>query len=508
MLALVVAFVLLVGVGELVLTQFDLNRRAEAQSRLLSQLVDARALLEAEVSEGIYVTIGLESFIESQKGDPDFKKIKLWMASLFEQTRHLRNIGIAPDNQITAVYPKEGNADAIGVHYRELPDQWSAVQEVMESGNPTLVGPINLVQGGKGLIYRTPVAVDGEYWGVISTVMKFSSIIEAIDRFGATYAGEYRLVKVTPNGPETIAGTHVPEPKISESLDIKFPGGLHWRMTMSETLSIWPLWGIRAVVWSLGLIVAVLIWQWLRSSQIAREVEARSVQERTEFIHSVSHELRTPLTSIRGAVGLLEREHAKDPKTAHLLSVASRNLQRLQRLVDEVLDLARLDASRMQLRIESVRLPELVHQAIENNEHYASQHELTLLTRVSPGAEEALVEVDNERFLQVMDNLVSNAIKFSDSGQTIEIQVERKGEWCEVRVADKGAGIPAAFRRRIFDRFARADSSDKRRNQSGTGLGLSIVRELVLAMNGEIDVQSEEGVGTIFTVRFPTQPQP
>ena len=501
-------FALLVGVGELVVRQYDLNRRAETESRLLSQLVDARALLEAEVSEGIYVTIGLESFIESQGGEPDFNDIERWMESLFGHTRHLRNIGIAPGNRITAVFPKEGNEDVIGVNYRDLPDQWGDVQKMMQSGDAILVGPIDLIQGDTGLIYRSPVFVQGEYWGLISTVMKFSSIIEVLDRFADSHAGEYQLATITPKGPETIAGKLVADPMVSQSLEIDFPGDLRWQMTMSEQLATWHLWVARALLWGLGLIVASAVWQWLRSNQIAREMEARSMQERTEFIHSVSHELRTPLTAIRGAVGLLEREYADNPKPAYLLSLASRNLQRLQRLVDEVLDLVRLDASRMELSTEPAGVAELVHQAIENNEYYASQHELTLRTRMEPGAEQARVEVDRERFLQIMDNLLSNAIKFSDPGQSIEIHVDRREDWVEVRVADEGTGIPASFRRRIFDRFARADSSDKRRNQSGTGLGLSIVRELVLAMHGEIDVQSEEGVGTTFIIRFPTQPRP
>lgn len=350
--------------------------------------------------------------------------------------------------------------------------------------------------------------MEGEYWGLISTVMKFSSIIEVIDRFADSQAGEYQLARITPEGPETIAGELVAEPMVSQSLQIDLPGDLSWQMTMSEQLATWHLWVARVLLWGLGLIVASAVWQWLRSNQIAREAEARSVRERTEFIHSVSHELRTPLTSVRGAVGLLEREYGDDPKPAHLLSLASRNLQRLQRLVDEVLDLVRLDASRMELTVEPARVVELVHQAAENNEYYASEHQLTLRTRIETGAENARVEVDRERFLQIMDNLLSNSIKFSDPGQSIEIHVESRAPWVEVRVADEGTGIPASFRRRIFDRFARADSSDKRRNQSGTGLGLSIVRELVLAMQGDIDVQSEEGVGTTFIIRFPTQPHP
>jgi len=102
-----------------------------------------------------------------------------------------------------------------------------------------------------------------------------------------------------------------------------------------------------------------------------------------------------------------------------------------------------------------------------------------------------------------MDNLLSNAIKFSDPGQVIRVGIQRRWDWAQVLVIDEGTGIPASFRDQIFDRFARADSSDKRRNQSGTGLGLSLVRELVFAMEGDIAVESEQGQGTTVRVRLP-----
>lgn len=498
-----VGFALFVGLGEFLVWQFDANRRVEAENRLLSRLADARALLEAEVSEGIYITIGLEGFIQSQEGQPDFEEIGRWMESLFGHTRHLRNIGLAPDNRIDAVFPKEGNEGVIGVHYRNLPGQWGDVRNMMKTGDAILVGPIELIQGGKGLIYRRPVFVEENYWGLISTVMTFSSILDVIERFVESHQVEYRLSGITPAGPELIAGGFDATPMVSQSIELDFQGGLRWQMTMGERLYTRPLWLTRGLLWGLGLVIAFAVWQWWRSKEIAREAENRSVNERTEFIHSVSHELRTPLTSVRGAIGLLEQEDGGDPKRKQLLALASRNLGRLQRLVDEVMDLARLDGSRMELKAQPVNLVELVHQSVENNEHQARQHGLTLRTQIESGAETAEADLDRERFLQIMDNLLSNAVKFSDAGLTITIMADQRSDWAEVHVIDEGTGIPASFKHRIFERFAKADSSDRRRNQSGTGLGLSLVSELVLAMAGEIDVQSEEGKGTRVIIRFP-----
>ena len=498
----------LVATGELLIWQFDANRRAETEKELLSQLVDARALMEAEISEGLYITIGLGSFIKSQNGEPDYGEIERWMAALFRQARHLRNIGIAPGNRITAVFPKEGNHEVIGLDYRDLPDQWDDVKAAMRTGEARLVGPLDLVQGGRGLIYRRPVFVEGEYWGMISTVMKFGSVMAVIERFMETRSGAYELVQLTSEGEETIAGqSDAGQTGVSQSLAITLPGELRWRMIMRQQLETSSLWMARGVLWGLSLILGAAGWHWWRSSQLARELQARSVEEQTEFIHTVSHELRTPLTSIRGAVGLLEKHYSEDPNAERLFSLASRNLVRLQSLVDDVLDIVRLDASRMNLRLDAEPLAELVQQAVENNEHLAGQRELALHPEIASDAADASVRVDRQRFLQIMDNLLSNAIKFSDPGQVIRICIQRQGEWAQVLVIDEGTGIPASFRGRIFDRFVRADSSDKRRNQSGTGLGLSLVRELVVAMEGDIRIESEEGEGTTVTLSFLTWPR-
>ena len=495
---------LLVAVGELLIWQFDANHRAETEKELLSQLVDARALMEAEISEGLYITTGLASFIQSQNGQPDYGEIESWMAALFGQTRHLRNIGIAPDNRITAVFPKKGNQDVVGVAYRDLPDQWDSVETAMRTGEAKLVGPVDLVQGGRGLIYRRPVFVDDEYWGMISTVMKFDSVIAVIERFMETHSGAYELVRLTSEGNETIAGQlEVGKPAVNQSLEVTLPGDLRWRMIMRERLDASSLWIARGALWGLSLIFGVAGWHWWRSSQMARELQARSVAERTEFIHTVSHELRTPLTSIRGAVGLLEKQYSEDPKAASLFDLANRNLIRIQSLVDDVLDIVRLDAARMDLNPELEQLSDLVQQAVENNEHLAGQHELVLRCEIDRDAADVNVRVDRQRFLQIMDNLLSNAIKFSDPGQVIRVGIQRRWDWAQVLVIDEGTGIPASFRDQIFDRFARADSSDKRRNQSGTGLGLSLVRELVFAMEGDIAVESEQGQGTTVRVRLP-----
>lgn len=494
----------LMASAELVTWQVRENQRTDMGRALVSQSSDARALLEAELSEGIYITVGLESFIQGYGGDPELSALQRWMAALFDHTDHLRNIGIAPDNRITAIFPKEGNEAVLGVHYRDLPEQWPTVKRIMDEGHATFVGPVELAQGGTGLIYRRPVSVDGSYWGLISTVMRLDSILAVLEQFDQQHDGNLLIQNVGQTPPETITGQLAPAPRVSRSQTISFTDDFRWRLTLSQTLETWPFWLMRAGIWTLGLVIWFAIWQWFRYQRFTREMEMRKAREKIDFMHSVSHELRTPLTSVSGAVSLLERTQAQnDPKANHLLTLAARNLKRMQHLLDDVLDLARLDSSRMTFDPETVALSPLIRQAIENNQFLTTTHDISLMYSEPASGDQIMVWVDQKRFLQVMDNLLSNAIKFSDPGQTVQVAAAAEADQVAIHIRDEGAGIPDDFQNRLFERFTRADETDKRRHQSGTGLGLSIVLELVSRMGGEIHVSSREGIGSCFTVKLP-----
>lgn len=485
---------------ELFVWQLDTSLSTATEARLLEQASDARALLEAEISEGIYITIGLQSFIRSRQGELAVKELELWLAALFENTKHLRNIGLAPGNIIEAVFPTEGNEAVIGLNYRQLENQWPAIAEIMASGESTLVGPIDLVQGGQGLIYRLPVFIDGQYWGLISTVMVLDSILNVLDRSTRDNPGYYRLRTLEGDDYSPITGTLAPTAnRISKSLVLELPGKLRWELTISETKALWPLWLTRLGLWSFGVLLGLYGWQWQRS----RDLQWQTNREKIDFIHTVSHELRTPLTSVSGALALLDRE--ADLSSAHqqLISLARRNAKRLEQLVNEVLDIARLDASRMSFNLQPLALAPLLEQAVENNASLARSMKVTVQLHRPADTEALYVEADEQRLLQILDNLLSNAIKFSNPGQQVDLSATLASGRVTLSVRDEGIGIPAHFQARLFKRFARADHSDTRRNQGGTGLGLSIAREMARQMGGDIRFESVEGEGSCFMLDLP-----
>ena len=228
----------------------------------------------------------------------------------------------------------------------------------------------------------------------------------------------------------------------------------------------------------------------------------RIAQLQSEFISVVSHELRTPITSIRGALALLDAGTAGPiaPAQLKLVQIAHKNSQRLVTLVNDILDMEKLMAGKMTMKIEYLDLTQLIESAIEANTAYAQGLQVQLAF-VAP-RHETMSLFDTNRLMQVMANLLSNAAKFSPKDQPVEIHVRDQNGFWKVEVRDHGPGIPLEFRNRIFSAFAQANSSDTRQ-QGGTGLGLKISKALIEMMAGEIGFDSALGKGTCFWFALP-----
>jgi signal transduction histidine kinase/DNA-binding response OmpR family regulator len=243
---------------------------------------------------------------------------------------------------------------------------------------------------------------------------------------------------------------------------------------------------------------------------IIRDVtERRRVEQmKNEFVSTVSHELRTPLTSIAGSLGLLAggAAGALPERAAKLIRIAHGNSERLVRLINDILDIEKIESGKMTFDIRPTPLRPLLEQAIASNHAYAQEFGVTTHLDDS-GAEGATVQADPDRLMQVVINLLSNAAKFSQPGGRVEVKVRRDGAFYCINVHDHGSGIPDEFKDRIFSKFAQADSSDTRA-KGGTGLGLSIVKEIVARHNGTVTFTSNPDDGTEFVVGIPAADAP
>ncbi|HEY2738114.1 MAG TPA: ATP-binding protein, partial [Thermoanaerobaculia bacterium] len=211
---------------------------------------------------------------------------------------------------------------------------------------------------------------------------------------------------------------------------------------------------------------------------VARDIsEQRKVEQmKSDFISVVSHELRTPLTSIRGSLGLIAGGVVGElpEKVRPLIDIAAKNSERLVRLINDILDVEKIESGQMSFRLVPQEIMPLVEQAVESNRAYGEQFDVGLLiVEAAPGVR---VRVDADRMQQVLANLLSNAAKFSPRGGTVEVRVKRRTHGgVRLSVTDHGKGMPPEFEERVFEKFAQADASSTRQ-KGGTGLGLSISR--------------------------------
>jgi len=237
-------------------------------------------------------------------------------------------------------------------------------------------------------------------------------------------------------------------------------------------------------------------------AQIQDTTEQREIERvKNEFISVVSHELRTPLTSIRGSVGLVLGAHAAVlPESAkRFLEIANSNCERLVRLINDILDIEKIASGNMRFELQPRVLADVMRSAVLAAEGYAQR--LNVRFELDAPASDVRVIVDEERLLQVLANLLSNAAKFSPAQGIVQVTVAGADDQVRICVRDHGPGIPEDFHERIFGRFSQADSSSTRR-AGGTGLGLHISRQIVEQMGGRIGFDTAVGKGTTFWVEF------
>jgi len=253
---------------------------------------------------------------------------------------------------------------------------------------------------------------------------------------------------------------------------------------------------VLAMIAVIGSVVLVF-----RDLTRRREIE----RMKSEFVSIVSHELRTPLTSIHGSLGLLASGllGSVSAKGERMLEIAVSNTDRLIRLLNDILDMEKLDSGKIEMRQTQCGAGELIDHAVDVMRPMAQNQQIDLSTDTS----DLLIYADRDRLIQCLTNLLSNAIKFSDPGGSVKVRVNSAGRVARFEVIDHGRGIPEAKKSLIFERFQQGDTSDSRK-RGGTGLGLAISRNIVEQHGGKMWVQSQLGKGSTFFFTVPLAQTP
>ena len=272
-----------------------------------------------------------------------------------------------------------------------------------------------------------------------------------------------------------------------------------WRLNVvrHDGVEITCDWSLTPLVNIDNRVVSVIV----QGRDITQQLEAERMKQ--EFTSTLSHELRTPLTSIIGSLQLINSGVMGDIEkdTLELTTIAERNAQRLLDLINDILDVEKIESGKLSLQLDAVDISEIVTESLTQNRAFAERFKVKLLA--AGEMRPVTVNADRKRVLQVMTNLLSNAAKFSAEGTAVEVTVEFADErTVRVGVHDTGSGIPESFRNRIFGRFAQADMSHTRQ-KGGTGLGLAICKRLIELMGGKIGFSDRTGGGTSFWFELP-----
>ena len=318
------------------------------------------------------------------------------------------------------------------------------------------------------------VKVLSEFLSVIKRNLPNGLAVELRDGFGKC------IVRTRAHRPEEMS------PELA--LDIGLPG---------YTLAVWRVvprsHALRYLTTLLPPFLALVLGGVLLVLEITRE--RRESMLKTGFVSNVSHELKTPLTAVRLSAEMLREGRVKEEAQARYLEVIVRESERLTRLVDNVLDFGRLERGRRKFNLEARDVNELLSVA-EAQRPRVEAAGLTLMVRSAPMP--VMRTFDLDAVGQVLVNLIDNAVKYAASGKMVEVSVSERGE---ITVADRGPGIAAKHRSRIFERFYRCDDSITAKS-SGSGLGLSIASRLMAGMGGELVFAPRAGGGAVFTIKF------
>lgn len=524
----------LAAVAYFVERQTLLAHQVNAETHVQERLSIVQVRLEGLLNESIQLTYGLVSVISS---NPDLTQAEFERAAqpLFHGRSLLRNIGAAPDMVIRYVYPLEGNEKAIGLDYLKTPAQREAAVRARDSGEMVLAGPLNLVQGGRGLVARIPVFVgQGDatrFWGLLSVVMDADRLFE-----GSGLIDEALPVKVALRGKDG-KGNHgevfFGDPALFREKSVTRPvtlphGGWElaaqpiggWDANHSTIVIIWTGFAI-ALLLCVGpmLLLAYYAAQRKKSEQqlatyyreLESQVQARTAElsaakeeaeaanvAKSAFLGKMSHELRTPLQTILSVEQLLRSDPLTEDQKS-LLNTQHIASEHLFSVIADLIDLSKIEAGKLELDQQRVDVAEILSDVVHLIESQAEGK--GLVVRVDSESMPDTLVGDAGRLRQILLNYVGNAVKFTEAGgihirARIDSQ-DTKTVMLRFDVSDTGVGIPANDLHRLFSPFEQATNLTGTA-RFGAGLGLAINKSLAQLMGGEAGAQSEPGKGSTF----------
>ena len=434
---------------------------------------------------------------------------------------------LAPDGVVTDVFPKQGNEKAFGINMLTDHDRKEDANRAKETGNYTLGGPYELKQGGTGALLLHPVyksdSIDNDsFWGFVIMVIDWDKFIDEIgvDRLSeASYCYEIWTTDETTGNRFVLTQSQEHIPANSLTVECEIPNYTWYVDIIPEAgwTSIYQ-WMIVIACSCITALMGATIFNQLRSKkyrekQYAAELKKSAEQAKkaseakTRFLFNMSHDIRTPMNAIIGFSDLLEKNLKNEEKVREYLKKIKSSGNFLMTIINQVLEMARIESGTAILKTEAANLSELfysVNTVLESDIQMKGIH-----CSIDTNVQHKYAFCDKTKLQEIYLNIVSNAVKYTPDGHAIHVTInetalDNKKALYVFVCEDTGIGMDPEYLPHIFDEFSREHTTTENK-VSGTGLGLSIVKSFVELMNGEIHVESELGKGTKFTVNIPLE---
>lgn len=516
---LMIGLVVLVNIG----IRADSSQRDFIRSRAELNVVTYADHMKADIVRGIDITNTFEQIVISENGKISmFSKVAENMLA-----DYIQSIQIAPDGVVTEIYPEAGNEtgkiDLIHDKERGKISCYARDNDVI-----TMQGPFSLKQGGTGIAVRNPVYVEqknGErtFWGFTIVIIRVPDIFADSIKSLTDFSYEYKLSKSIAPWDETYEEVYGSGVEMIDPVTYTFElGDSQWVLEVmpengwnsNEKLYRLCGYGLLIVLLLTGFVFMIMLLHRAQESentvvelnkklQKALEQAKTASVEKSNFLFNMSHDIRTPMNAVIGMTSLIRHDAGNKDKVIEYADKIDISSQHLLGIINDILDMSKIEAGKTVFKYDDFSILNFI-QEINNLFHsQIDEKKQTLTTKKNIRHE--WVNGDQLHLMQIFSNLLSNAVKYTQEGGEIQFLVEE----CETNssvyakyrflVRDNGIGMSADFKDKIFDAFTRAESSVTNKIQ-GTGLGMAITRNLVEAMGGTIDVESELGQGSCFEV--------
>ena len=434
---------------------------------------------------------------------------------------------LAPDGVVTDVFPKQGNEKAFGINMLTDHERKEDANRAKETGNYTLGGPYELKQGGTGTllfhpVYKSDPTDNDSFWGFVIMVIDWDKFIDEIgvDRLSeASYCYEIWTTDETTGNRVVLTQSQEHIPENSLTVECEIPNYTWYVDIIPEEgwTSIYQ-WMIVIACSCITALMGATIFNQLRSKkyrekQYAAELKKSAEQAKkaseakTRFLFNMSHDIRTPMNAIIGFSDLLEKNLKNEEKVREYLKKIKSSGNFLMTIINQVLEMARIESGTAILKTEAANLSELfysVNTVLESDIQMKGIH-----CSIDTNVQHKYAVCDKTKLQEIYLNIMSNAIKYTPDGHAIHVTInetvfdDKKARYVFV-CEDTGIGMNPEYLPHIYDEFSREHTATENK-VSGTGLGLSIVKSFVELMNGKIHVESELGKGTKFTVEIPLE---